>query len=370
MKAKRRGFINLGFRAFLLGVLCLPMSAAIRPSFNLDYCAWHATVVVLVEVTPSDGVFRVVQSWKGELHAGEMVRIAELIPRTDAKPISFYVARKDLFPQKDDEIPRLPVGSRMLLFVKARQTLDQPATGASASSDKSWRPADLFNEMKTSTVWMDGERLYSFQQWVNPGPSIIFPLHLSLQQARERVAEIERVQHGLTEAMNTRNDGTKAEALKPYVRSDVHEARQTALAELGRCGPSALETIHAMLGDPSFADEAPPLIKALVEAGGESVGPELDSRLKQETEFWRATAPSLPRDWWNQDPTPHAPLRERYTVTLQLVLGLERTHYKPALPTAMDLSRLWRSFPQLNDPGGLDQMAKECDKLAESLRAN
>lgn len=154
------------------------------------------------------------------------------------------------------------------------------------------------------------------------------------------------------------------------MRSDVYQARQTALAELGRCGPSALETIRAMLGDPSFGDEAPRLVKALVEAGSESVVPELDSRLKQETQFWRITAPSLPRNWWNQDPTPHAPLRERYTLTLQLILGLERTRYKPALNTATDLGNLWRSFPQLNDPSGLDQMAKECDKLAESLRAN
>lgn len=140
------------------------MSAAIRPSFNLDYCAWHATVIVLVEVTPSESVFRVVQSWKGELQPGETVRVAELTPRADAKPISFYVARRDLFSPKDEEIPRVPVGSRMVLFVKTGRTSDQPTTGVSASSHEPWRPADLFNEMKTSTIWMDGERLYSFQQ--------------------------------------------------------------------------------------------------------------------------------------------------------------------------------------------------------------
>ena len=56
--------------------------------------------------------------------------------------------------------------------------------------------------------------------------------------------------------------------------------------------------------------------------------------------------------------------------TFQLILGLERTHYIPAFTTAMQLGELWRSLPQLNDPSGLNQMAEECDKLVDLLRAN
>ena len=41
-------------------------------SFALDYCSWHATLIVLVEVTPKDAVFSVVESWKGGLQSGEL----------------------------------------------------------------------------------------------------------------------------------------------------------------------------------------------------------------------------------------------------------------------------------------------------------
>jgi hypothetical protein len=87
-------------------------------------------------------------------------------------------------------------------------------------------------------------------------------------------------------------------------------------------------------------------------------------------EFSIGTAPSLSQGWWNQDPAPHAPLRERYSLTFQLILGLGRTHYTPASITAKNLGSLWRSLPQLNDQSGLNQMAEECDKLVEHLRAN
>jgi hypothetical protein len=104
--------------------------------------------------------------------------------------------------------------------------------------------------------------------------------------------------------------------------------------------------------------------------GGEAVGEELTNRLQQELAFWQTTAPSLSPGWWNQDPAPHAPLRERYSRTFQLVLGLERMHYTPALITAKNLGNLWHSLPQLNDPSGLNQSAQECDQLVDQLRAN
>jgi hypothetical protein len=141
--------------------------------------------------------------------------------------------------------------------------------------------------------------------------------------------------------------------------SDVLEARQLALSELGKSGPKALPTIREMLSDPAFADEGAELVKAFAEAGGESVGEELDMRLQEQLRFWQGTAPTLSVGWWNQDATPHAPLRERYMQTWELVLALERVHYRPALTTAVQLGNLWRSLPELNDASGLNQMVTE-----------
>jgi len=169
---------------------------------------------------------------------------------------------------------------------------------------------------------------------------------------KDRVTEINRVHQELVEVVSIGNRGARAQGLKPYVRSELHEAQWLALNELGKCGPAAVEAIRGMLNDPAFGDEAAELVKAFVGAGGEGVGEELASRLQQDLVFWQATAPSLSKGWWNQDPTPHARLRERYSQTFQLILGLERTHYAPALITAKTLGNFWRSLPQLNDPSG------------------
>jgi|SRR5580704_8498675 hypothetical protein len=80
MRLKLLGFLRLCLPLILLAVYLRPVFAGIRPSFALDYCAWHATPVVLVEVTPQDGVFSVVESWKGELQSGEHISVPELKP--------------------------------------------------------------------------------------------------------------------------------------------------------------------------------------------------------------------------------------------------------------------------------------------------
>ena len=101
-----------------------------------------------------------------------------------------------------------------------------------------------------------------------------------------------------------------------------------------------------------------------------AVGEELDMHLQEQLRFWQATAPTLSVGWWNQDATPHAPLRERYMQTWELVRALERVHYRPASTTAEQLGNLWRSLPQLSDASGLNPMATECDKLVAEFRAN
>jgi hypothetical protein len=137
---------------------------------------------------------------------------------------------------------------------------------------------------------------------------------------------------------------------------------------LGKCGPSALATIRTLLDDPQYALEVEDLIKAYSEAGGESAGEELTDRLEQELAFWQATGPKLQQGWWNQDEKPDAPLRLHYAQTIQLIRGLQRTHYMSALTTAIQLRDFWRSLSQLNDPTGRNQLTTECDSLINHLK--
>src|ERR1700730_216286 len=354
--------LRVGLIPILVFSLLHPANAAIRPSFSLDYCSWHATDIALVEVTPRPGVFRVMESWKGDLEPGSLVAVPELQPGTGAMEIVAYPKEfaETWRGGRNEQIPARPVGSRMVLFLKK----------AVEASSEQWGPADFVGEIKTSVVWIDGGQLYRFQQEMNPGPSILVPWDMRLDKMEQRVRETRRIQLELTKVNAIEDGAAKAEGLKVYVRSDVREAQRAALTELGKCGPKAVAAIGEMLADPAFAGEDGELVKALAEAGGESVGAELDRRLQDQLKFWQATAPTLSVGWWNQDVTPHAPLRERYAQTLELVRALGHVHYRPALITAEQVGNLWRSLPQLNDASGLNQMVTECNQLVDELRAN
>jgi len=353
----------------LLAFVTPPASPAIRPSFSVDYASWRATHIALVSTTSVDGNFEVVESWKGDLRVGERLDVPQLSPYKSAVPISQYP--KSWPPTAVDGvselIPRQPVGSRMVLFLKSRG--QGPREGTGEAVGRGWDAADLLDDMNASVVWIDASRLYCFMQIRNPGPSVLASLPGSEQQLRTRVMEVVGIQEDMTLALAAKNGEDRAERLERYVHSDVFPARLLALEELGKSGPLALRPICRMLDDPAFADVASELVKALVQTGADGAGEELDKRLRQELTFWKSTGPSLSRDWWNTDPRPHAPLRDRYTKTYELVVGLEQTHYLASLDAVIQLRDFWISLPQLNDPSSPSGIVEECGKLIRQSRA-
>ena len=52
---------------------------------------------------------------------------------------------------------------------------------------------------------------------------------------------------------------------------------------------------------------------------------------------------------------------------IEIIRGLRSLDYVPSLQTVTELR--WRSYPQLNDPIGLDQLAQESDQLVRSLQS-
>lgn len=340
--------------------------ASIRPSFMLDDSAWRATTIVAVHTTKQAGLFDVDESWKGNLRPHELVFVPELRPENDAVPISAYPKTTPPFAnvtKPSTQIPRPVPGSLMILFLRR----GLPATESNPQSG--WHAGGRYDVFKTSVLWIEGGRVYGFQQLWNPGPSILTILRLSEPRVRGRIAEIINIQRELDDALMIEDGSARVIRLKPYVHSDAIPARQLALSELGKCGPSAISTIRAMLDDAAFGDEAPDIVKTYVAAGGELVGDDLNARLRAQLKFWRATGPSLAVGWWNEIPTSE-PLRNRYSLTIELVLALERIRYADALSTARELRDFWRSLPQLNDPRGLKQLSEECDRLIQHLTSN
>jgi hypothetical protein len=342
--------------------------AALRPSFMLDYSSWHSTDVVLVTATARGGEFEVIESWKGDLHSGDHVVIPELKPNANAIPVWLYP--DDGYPHEgaiSTEIPKQLAGSQLLLFLKRMPPIAQ-TEGRTQRTRPQWVPSNLFNDMKSSVVWIDGSRLYRFIQTMNPGPSTLQSWNMPEGKLRERVAQVVQVEQELTDVIRIKDGAERAATLKPYLRSDIQPARQFAEEELGNCGSDGVPVIRSILDDEAFAAESNAMVKALVRAGGTAEGSDLTARLGRDLEFWRTVGPQLHKGWWNDDPTPESPLRNRYGQTLELTRGLDGIQFPGALNTATALRDLWHSLPQLDDPTGLNQMSQECDKLIHGLQ--
>lgn len=276
---------------------------------------------------------------------GTRIVVPELIPAVDALPPSGYPS--GLFsPDASEQIPRPPVGSKMVLFLKK---------SPSEPENAEWEPANWMDSMKASVVWIEGDQLYCFMQVVNPGPSVLQPMS---------------TQEELNSVLTAPDTAQRAHLLKPFVHSDSWDARKLALEELGKSGPAAVPVIQEMLDDSAYAEQAPELIQVMVKAGGAAIGLELARRFLHEVAFWESTGPSLTMGWWNRDAAPDAPLRLQYMQTFELIIGLQQTLDKDALAPAERLRDLWVAHPALDDPSGLNQMSQECEKLIALLESN
>jgi len=101
-------------------------------------------------------------------------------------PIALNPKRTDFFARDEsgisEQIPRQPVGSRLVLFLKREKGSEASPSPANVESGEKWRSANFWNEMKTSVVWIDGGYVYGFQQVMNPGSSVLTRLDTSLQK--------------------------------------------------------------------------------------------------------------------------------------------------------------------------------------------
>jgi len=354
----------------------------IRPSFMLDYSSWYATDIVVVTPLGDDGKFQVLEAWKGDLRPGTIIAIPDLAPDADSVPIDQYPQK----PYSDDgkistKVPVVFPGSKIVLYMKDN-------SGASGRGETSrWTASNLFGDMKASAVWIHEGMAYGFVQVSNPGESVLVNLryvtdpnpsatrteNLSESSLKERTFNVLRLQHQIDAAAAIQDPTARAEALKAYADSKIRPAKMFVLEELGKCGEAALPTIGSMMDDPKFSKDAAELIEQYAKAGGTGVGPQLTSRLEADLRYWQAIGPTLPVGWWNliDEHGIWADIhgyRDRYSQTIALVRALDKLRYLPAVSTAMQLRDFWKSWPQLNDPSGLNQMSDAADQLVQHLQ--
>ncbi len=371
---------RLSLLGILFGVVAQSAPAMLTASFSPVASPWYATHIVVVETTPIGGAFDVLESWKGDLPAGSRLVIPELIPASSAVPISKYPEwwTPEGRGSVAEQVPKQPVGSRMVLFLKRNKpTSDDETKRPEWTGSVSGNGAD---SIKISTVWIEDGKAYWFSQaGFTSSPLILAPgryfdeghrdTTISEEELKRRVVEALSLQKEMEAAAGEKDGRVRALRLKPYVLSKNFAASRFALEELGKAGPAAVGPIGEMLDDPAFGESSTELIRAMVKAGGKTAGGELNRRLERDLAFWVQTGPSLSQDWSAQL-TSDSPLRYRVGQTTYLVYGLEQVDYRGALKTAMELRDLMRTLPQLTDSDGRNQIADECDALIAKLGSN
>lgn len=373
------GLLSLAGVVIVLAIRAVSVDASFRPTFDLDDCSWNATHILLVQTTAQDGVFSVVESWKGDLKPGDSVDVPELNPDEHAVPISAYsIKEESAFQDKEGitgRIPRQPIRSQMILFLKWREESSTASPSAAVGTGMRWEPASAWGGIKVSVLWIDGGDAFCFRQWNNPGPSMLGRCPWWQADSSDvavftaRIREVLQVQRHLAETLALKSADLRAARLGRIALGDVYRAQKEAMNALGKAGIIALPEILQIMDKPPAFYDGDELIRVFVEAAGKDSGKQLHARLRQDLIYWKAIGPTLTEDWSDQLMEPGLPLFVKFNETALLIHELDKERYAPAAQTAAELRDFWVSQPRLYDPKWGERDLRPGGTALEFLRA-
>ena len=360
MRLKLAGLTFVGL-AVSLSIGPIPVDAGFRPSFSLDDCSWNATHIVVVQTTAEDGVFSVVESWKGDLLPRQSLEIPELKPKAGAVAISeFPQGMKFGFGEATgvrEQIPKQPIGSNLILFLKKKPRPELASQAPETPPATNWEAVPSYGGMKVSAIWIDEGKGFCFRQLMNPGPSAISECWQHPTEASDsavlsaRIMQVLQVQQNLAETIAMKSyPEARAHRLGRIALSDIWPARVEALHALGLSGVVALPEILQVMDSTVVPNDGDAVMSALVAAAGKNHETLLHARLQEDLIYWKAIGPTLTTNWLDQLMEPGAPLFIKFHETELLIRELEREHYVPAAKTGAELRDFWVSQPHLYDP--------------------
>ncbi len=353
------------FGTVLVGIaIATPASAAILPSFHLDSSVCKATHIVLAtEGDIIDGRLRVIESWKGDLEQDTEVVLPELADFADAESrrVRYWGQRPDL----PAPYVRAVTGSKIVLFL----IKSEPTERASPSAPESfvWLPASHYGSQggfKVAVAWIEKGEAYAFQQFINPGPSLITHLGTAIEM-KAKVAAFVTIETALEKAVSTQDPILATQVLKAYHRQEFYTGTSRAMSALGSMGEAALPMLRGLLNDGTQSHFHPGVLSTMVTAGGASVAPDLIAVIEKELEYWKNHAPELKKGWWNSAPkNERIALQREYFLLMEALRALRRLRYAPCRNVVLAVRDLWQSERALKD---LDQMIQECDDVLDRL---
>ena len=208
-----RGHAILTWLLFTTGVPP-QASAGTLPTFRLERCAWSATnIVVVTEGQKMDRIVEAIESWKGDIKKGEILKVpalAAFASKTSRSiPRSLPWVQEHL--KEPGKIPTHVSCSLMILFLVRHEKKEGGATRIY------WEPAapawGRLNEMHVSVAWIEEKKVYANSQLQNPGPSEITYQDATEEIFKKDVLRIVGLQEELKKAVDLKDSARLERAM-------------------------------------------------------------------------------------------------------------------------------------------------------------
>jgi hypothetical protein len=219
---------------FLFAALALLAPTAARaemlPSFEAGPCTARATHIVVVSAKGE-----VLESWRGDLVPGDRVPLADMRIELEQEVSTIFGAKVE------PGTPTKVTGKRLVLFL--RRGGSKFGTGQEVGG---WAPAHWFGWFNASAVWVEGERAFALQQWLNPGPQTMVPTGTEAE-LKKAVREHSAARAKDFAAARAEKDAAKRADRLAALALDHPGFAPEALAGLGWCGPAAVPALRKIV---------------------------------------------------------------------------------------------------------------------------
>ena len=316
MKALLQTFALLFFCPFIV-------NAKIHSVISIEDCTWLAShIIIVTEGSDIDGQVTILESWQGNLQPGDTLNIAELANFKSEESRHIECMSMVLHLGKClDSTPKLVSGSKIILFLRNKP--------------------DSNNWSAIGAVWIEQEVAYGLwdgnKSWEGTFASIG-----SEASIKDTVTKVRFEMATIKKAAKIEDANGRIQALQPFAVPPYSYTGTIASVEI--------EALNREAGKASLALSPNPIIIPTVNCADDCAGAIFALLLQRELEFWKATAPQLKTDWWNDSKMSWDELkgyRIHFSNTMIVLHALEAGNFREGTEMVKELRAYWLSLPQL-----------------------
>ena len=324
---------------------------AIRPSFDVDDCAWNATDIVVLAPEFRAETFSVLETIKGELAPGASIELPGLTPAQSNTARLGELAKGD-FEHPFEALPPVEESDRLIVFLR------RPA------STSPWQPASKWGDFRVSAVWIQDGVAYGFLQTMNPGPTHLTELGMNEAQLRESVDSVLQIRGAMDHAVANADPVERSRELAALVRSEKPIVKMSAIERLKRGGAAEAHVLVGLVSDESLLGWHQDFVGALVAM--HAAGVPFAQFLNEETNYWFHVCGTLSPGWWNRPPYSDFEIaKNHYTRAHALLMGIHELAVSEAKPAVRDFASAWSTCPPAGEREEKDQITAALGLLLE-----